>query len=157
MKKCLVLQKGDVLPTAEELDAIDSFRPNRNYRQHYQNVLDSHTAFRILGSRAISPDEVKEAFIQLRAAFQSWAEMGSLLTPYFHITIHMEPVFYLKGPMYAWWAFHSERNNGRLGKFNNNGHSGGEMEGTMMRAAWKSILIKRLVGPIALCRTVRKC
>ena len=32
----------------------------------------------------------------------------------------------------ALWAFGYERNNGTLGRFNHNGHSGGELEATIM-------------------------
>ncbi|KAJ7479156.1 hypothetical protein FB451DRAFT_1172268 [Mycena latifolia] len=50
------------------------------------------------------------------------------------------------GPAPGCWAFAYERNNGLLGRFNHNGHSGGEMEGTMMRGWWKATLIQDLIS-----------
>ncbi|KAJ7432669.1 hypothetical protein B0H11DRAFT_1759884 [Mycena galericulata] len=55
------------------------------------------------------------------------------LVPYFHYAIHLEDQFLKYGPGPGWWTYCYERNNGLLGRFNTNGHSGGEMEGTMMR------------------------
>jgi len=57
----------------------------------------------------------------------------------------MEPQFLKWGPCYGWWVFAYERNNGWLGRTNNNGHSGGELEATMMRRWWKVIFIQDLL------------
>ncbi|KAJ7236617.1 hypothetical protein C8J57DRAFT_1439267 [Mycena rebaudengoi] len=43
------------------------------------------------------------------------------------------PQLYAMGPLYAWWTYAYERNNGLLGRFNHNDHSGGQLKGTMMR------------------------
>ncbi|KAJ7018533.1 hypothetical protein C8F04DRAFT_877254, partial [Mycena alexandri] len=63
------------------------------------------------------------------------------LVPYFHLATHLQPQFLRHGPGPGWWTFGYERNNGFLGRFNTNGHSGGEIEGTMMRGWWKATLI----------------
>ncbi|KAJ7262555.1 hypothetical protein C8J57DRAFT_1231919 [Mycena rebaudengoi] len=92
-----------------------------------------------------NPNEVRRGFSALSNAVQSWARMHCHLTPYFHLAFHTEPQFYAMGPMYNWWTFGYERNNGFLGRFNHNGHSGGELEGTMMRHWWKTTFIHDLI------------
>ena len=71
--------------------------------------------------------------------------MGCHLTPYFHLAMHIEPQFLKWGPCYGLRVFMYERNNGWLGRTNHNGHSGGELEATMMWHWWKVIFIQDLV------------
>jgi hypothetical protein len=74
------------------------------------------------------------------------------LVPYFHYAaVHLEPQFLKHGPGPGWWTYAYERNNSFLGRFNTNGHSGGELEGTMMRGWWKATLIQDLVSQESLC------
>ena len=68
------------------------------------------------------------------------------LTPYFHLLTHGDSFIYRLGPVYRFWLFGPESNNGRLVKVNTNGHTGGELEGTMMRSWIKNILIHDLVS-----------
>ena len=118
---------------------------NRSLWRHYNTVVEFSAAVRIPASRSISPDEVRRGCTALSCSFQSWAQMGCHLTPYFHLAMHMEPQFLKWGPCYGWWVFAYERNNGWLGQTNHNGHSGGELEATMMRRWWKVIFVQDLV------------
>ncbi|TFK58870.1 hypothetical protein BDN72DRAFT_781477 [Pluteus cervinus] len=129
----------------EAKDEIDSITMDRSYHPHYNAILEFTAAIRILASRSISPADVKRAFMILSHAIQTWAKMHCHLTPYFHLALHMESQFLRYGPAYGWWTYPYERNNGFLGRFNHNGHAGGEIEGTMMRGWWKATLIQQLV------------
>ncbi|ETW82454.1 hypothetical protein HETIRDRAFT_426132 [Heterobasidion irregulare TC 32-1] len=51
-------------------------------------------------------------------------------------------------PVHGFWLFGPEPNNGHLVKVNTNGHTGGELEGTMMQSWIKNILIHDLVRMI---------
>ena len=139
-------------PSEEDLDRIKSAKMDRSLRRHYDVVLEFSAAICILSSQEISPNEVKRGCAALSRSVQSWARMGCHLTPYFHFAMHMEPQFLQFGLAYGWWAFSYERNNGFLGRFNHNGHSGGELEGTMMRGWWKTIFIQDLV-----CQMISTC
>ncbi|TFK59319.1 hypothetical protein BDN72DRAFT_780904, partial [Pluteus cervinus] len=130
----------------QEKQQIKTVTMDRSYRHHYDTLLEFTAAIRILATRSISPASVKRAFIMLRRAIQTWARMHAHLTPYFHLAIHMEDQFLKYGPTYSWWTYPYERNNGFLGRFNHNGHTGGELEGTMMRGWWKSIFIQKLIS-----------
>ncbi|KAJ7453725.1 hypothetical protein FB451DRAFT_1050022, partial [Mycena latifolia] len=67
-------------------------------------------------------------------------------TPNFHLSTHTDLFIWAFGPGYAWWVFPFERHLGRLGRFKTNGHTGGELEATMMRSWWKSIYCQDLVS-----------
>jgi hypothetical protein len=142
------MKNHNAAPSAEVLRTMQSLKMDRSLRRHYAAILEFSAAVRILASRAISPNEVRRGFAALSEALQSWARMNCHLTPYFHLILHMESQYYRLGPCYGWWAFAYERNNGTLGRFNNNGHSGGELECTIMRCWWKSLLIHDLVRPL---------
>jgi len=131
--------------TDVEVSRVKRATMNRSLRRHYDTVVEFSAAVRILASWSISPNEVRRGSAALSRSFQSWARMGCHLTPYFHLAMHMEPQFLKWGPCYAWWVFAYERNNGWLGRTNHNGHSGGELEATMMRRWWKVIFIQDLV------------
>jgi hypothetical protein len=60
----------------------------------------------------------------------------------------MESQYLQMGPCYGWWVYAYERNNGWLGRTKHNGHSGGELEATMMRRWWKVKFIQDLVCPL---------
>ncbi|KAJ7728159.1 hypothetical protein DFH07DRAFT_757370 [Mycena maculata] len=90
-------------------------------------------------------DDATRARTFLSEAFSSWARMNCLLTPNFHFATHVDLFLWAFGPAYAWWVFPFERHLGRLGRFKTNGHSGGELEATMMRSWWKSIYCQDLV------------
>jgi hypothetical protein len=142
-------------PSNEELRELQAISMDRSLRRHYSAILEYSSAIRILASRTISPNEVRRGFAALAGSFQSWARMNCHLTPYFHLALHMEDQYYHLGPCYGWWAFGYERNNGTLGRFNHNGHSGGELEATIMRSWWKGLLVHDLVCP-SLTSIVRK-
>ncbi|KAJ7756554.1 hypothetical protein B0H16DRAFT_1538396 [Mycena metata] len=147
VRKCLLesYMADNPNPSDSEINRIKKVKMDRSLRRHYEAILEFTAAVRILSTREISPNEVKRGFAALGNAVQSWARMFCHLTPYFHLAFHTEPQFYGMGPMYGWWAFGYERNNGFLGRFNHNGHSGGELEGTMMRRWWKTIFIHDLL------------
>lgn len=143
MRENLLAKNPDA--TEEELEHIKSVKMDRSLRRHYDTVVQFTAAIRIITSNAISPNEVRRGCGTLEREIQTWARMNCHLVPYFHFAIHLEPQFYKHGPASGWWTYPYERNNGFLGRFNNNGHSGGEMEGTMMRGWWKTTLIQDLV------------
>jgi hypothetical protein len=132
-------------PSEVEINQIKSATMDRSLRRHYDNVVEFSVATRTLTSYSISPNDVKRGCAALCRSAQTWARMGCHLTPYYHLCMHLEPQFLRLGPCPGWWVFPYERNNGFLGRFNHNGHSGGEMEGTMMRGWWKTIFIQDLV------------
>ncbi|KAJ7741809.1 hypothetical protein DFH07DRAFT_777994 [Mycena maculata] len=128
--------------------AIEATGASRNYQDHYLNVLRYCTASRIIVTRAISPSDATRGRTFLSEAFSSWARMNCLLTPNFHFTTHTDLFLWAFGPAYAWWVFPFERHLGRLGRFKTNGHSGGELEATMMRSWWKSIYCQDLISTL---------
>lgn len=134
------------LDYADAADDMRSATIDHNYSHHYDNVLELCTAIRIWASRTISPQEVLRAHHCLSNACQSWCRMGCHLTPNFHLSTHLIDFFLRLGPAYAWWTYPYERNNGFLGRFKNNGHTGGELEVTMMRGWVKAQLISDLVS-----------
>lgn len=132
--------------TVHDYDAIEATGASRNYQDHYLNVLRFCTASRVIVTRAISPNEASRARTFLSEAFSSWSNMNCLLTPNFHLAMHTDLFISAFGPAYAWWVFPFERHLGRLGRFKTNGHSGGELEATMMRSWWKTIYCQDLVS-----------
>ncbi|KAJ7208732.1 hypothetical protein C8J57DRAFT_1610075 [Mycena rebaudengoi] len=144
MREHLLAKNPDA--TADELDAIKSVTMDRSLRKHYDAIVQFTAAVRILATNSISPNEVKRGSAALERAIQSWARMHCHLVPYFHLAIHLQPQFLKHGPGPGWWTYSYERNNGFLGRFNHNGHSGGEIEGTMMRGWWKTTLIQDLIS-----------
>lgn len=137
----------DIDSTAEDLDA-----PSRNYHDHYLNSLRFCAAIRIIVSQEISADEAERGQTFLSQAFASWAEMRCHLTPNFHRGMHILEYILAYGPVYGWWVFCYERFIGMVGKFNNNGHGGGELEATIMRGWWKTIRCQELVcGLLCIC------
>ncbi|KAF7327332.1 hypothetical protein MKEN_00310800 [Mycena kentingensis (nom. inval.)] len=132
--------------TEAQLDAVDATVMNRSYRKHFDTLLMFTAAVRILTSNSISPNEVMRGCDMLETAIQSYARMHAHLVPYFHLVVdHLRKTFLRWGPAPGWWTFAYERNNGFLGRFNHNGHSGGELEGTMMRGFWKTVMIQDLI------------
>jgi hypothetical protein len=131
--------------TAEDYEAIEATGASRSYTDHYLNVLRFCTAIRVIATRSISPNEASRARTFLSEAFSSWASMNCPLTPNFHLSTHTDLFIWAFGPGYGWWVFPFERHLGRLGRFKTNGHSGGELEATMMRSWWKTIYTQDLV------------
>ena len=78
--------------------------------------------------------------------------MNCHLMPYCHLLMHGAYFILCLGPVYAFWTFGAERNNGWLCKINTNGHTGGELEATLMRSWIKNILIQDLVSRYLLTR-----
>ncbi|KAJ7347668.1 hypothetical protein DFH08DRAFT_936539 [Mycena albidolilacea] len=114
----------------DELESIDTIKMDRSLRRHYETVVQFTAAVRIITSNSISPNEVRRGCGALELAVQSWARMHCHLVPYFHFAaLHLEEQFLKHGPAPGWWTYPYERKNGFLGRFNHNGHSGGELEG----------------------------
>ncbi|KAJ6530158.1 hypothetical protein B0H19DRAFT_1273823 [Mycena capillaripes] len=132
-------------PTQAEIDATKAIKMDRSLRRHYDAIVQFTASVRILTSHSISPNEVKRGCGALERSIQSLARMHCHLVPYFHFAVHLEPQFLRHGPGPGWWTFPYERNNGLLGRFKHNGHSGGEIEGKMMRGWWKATLIQDLI------------
>ncbi|KAJ7434622.1 hypothetical protein FB451DRAFT_1063278 [Mycena latifolia] len=145
MRENLLAKNPDA--TDAELKQIDTVKMDRSLRRHYDLVVQFTAAVRIMASNSISPNEVKRGCGALERTIRTWAQMNCHLVPYFHYAaVHMAPQYLKHGPVPGWWTFPYERNNGFLGRFNHNGHSGGEMEGTMMRGWWKTTLIQDLIS-----------
>ncbi|KAJ7696410.1 hypothetical protein B0H16DRAFT_1350491, partial [Mycena metata] len=144
MRENLLAKNPDA--TEDELEALKSITMDRSLRRHYEAVVQFTAAVRILTSNSISPNEVERGCDALERTLQEWARMHCHLVPYSHLAVHLRPQYYKHGPVPGWWTFPYERDNGFLGRFNHNGHSGGEMEGTMMRGWWKTTLIQDLIS-----------
>ncbi|KAJ7051311.1 hypothetical protein C8F01DRAFT_1222141 [Mycena amicta] len=144
LRQSMLFKNPDV--SVEELENVDSVTMDRSLKRHYDTLLQFTAAVRILISNSISPNEVVRGCDMLENSIQSYARMHAHLTPYFHLVVdHLRDSFLRHGPAPNWWTFPYERNNGYLGRFNHNGHSGGELEGTMMRGFWKTVLIQDLI------------
>ena len=124
----------------------DDVSMDRNYQRHFKTVLDACSAIHIWTAQSITLDEAQRAQDYHTRACRAWSLMHCHLTPYFHLLTHGDSFIYRLGPVYGFWLFGPESNNGRLVKVNTNGHTGGELEGTMMRSWIKNILIHDLVS-----------
>ncbi|KAI0040649.1 hypothetical protein FA95DRAFT_1647854, partial [Auriscalpium vulgare] len=134
-------------PTEEDYERARSKKTSRNYREHYEALLKFTVAARILSAESISVNDVERGTQLLCEAFQMWAAMGCSLTPYCHLMTHIKSQYLRLGPIAyttAAWAY--ERNNGDLKKVHHNGHTGGELEATMMRAWWTRVRIVDLIN-----------
>ncbi|KIP04677.1 hypothetical protein PHLGIDRAFT_120505 [Phlebiopsis gigantea 11061_1 CR5-6] len=128
-----------------DLIAAAAMKMSRNYREHYANVLEHCTCVRIWASRSITPEEARRAQECHGRACRAWARMQCHLLPNFHLSEHNEPTILRMGPIYVFWTFPTEQHNGFLKKFRLNYHTGGELEGTMMRGWVKYTLIYELI------------
>ncbi|KAI0037613.1 hypothetical protein FA95DRAFT_1457055, partial [Auriscalpium vulgare] len=91
--------------TASDIEENYELSPSRNYREHFENVLDYCVSTRIWGSQSITPDEARRAEAYHGRALRSWADMHCHLTPYFHLMMHHSPDIYRHGPSYSHWLF----------------------------------------------------
>lgn len=123
----------------------DLAKMSRNYKNHYDCVLDHSTAIRIYASQSITPQEIKRASQSHSRACRGWARMNCHLTPNFHLSEHNSEFLLAYGPPYGYWGYPMERHNGFLKNFTHNGHTGGELEATLMRGWLKYTLISDLV------------
>lgn len=139
-------------PDADADDYINSAEllPSRNYQDHYTNVLRFCASTRILTAHEITPLEALRGQTFLSDAFQSWASMNCHLKPNAHNSMHLYEYILMYGPFYGWWVYCYERFIGTLAKFKNNGHGGGELEGTFMRGWWKVIRCQELVSQFSI-------
>lgn len=72
--------------------------------------------------------------------------MNVHMTPYFHLALHAIDPLTRFGPTYGWHVDPYERHNGTCGRFNHNGHAGGELEAMIMRSWWRGQLVTTLVS-----------
>jgi|SRR5882762_713404 hypothetical protein len=100
----------------------------------YQLCLLLSTAVRLFTSRAVTLSDVDRAQLLLKLYCLQSLRMKIHLKPNHHLAMHYRLFFQLFGPVYAWWLFAFEPFNGLLEKVNLNGHAGGVMELTLMRA-----------------------
>lgn len=130
----------------QNIKIADTVTMNRSYYRHYLVVLEFCTAHNIFSSQSITQEQAEHAQACHNSACQSWARMRCHLTPNFHYCTHLSEYIGRLGPVYGWWTYPYERNNGFLTKVNHNGHVGGELEATLMRAWVKCSLVQDLVS-----------
>ncbi|CDO73032.1 hypothetical protein BN946_scf185007.g86 [Trametes cinnabarina] len=136
---------ADPETTGKDMEELAHLRMSRNYRDHYETTMEWATSLRIYGSQSISVEETMRAADCHARACQAWARMFCHLMPYFHIMMHLWFWILFLGPVYAWWCYAFERNNGFLARLRHNGHTGGQLEATMMRGWTKSMLLFELI------------
>ncbi len=136
---------ADPETTLADMEELAQLRMNRNYLQHFNVTMEWASAIRIYGSQSISVAETDRAADCHERACQTWTRMFCHLVPYFHILMHLWFWILMLGPVYGWWTYPYERNNGFLAKLRHNGKVGGEIEATMMRGWTKAVLIFELV------------
>lgn len=142
-RKKAAAQHDDV--DADAFQIIDNTPTSRDYQEHYDAMMLFCAAIRIFASRSITRTESTRAQELLSRACSLWAGMHCHMTPNFHISMHFNMFILMLGPAYAWWEWAYERHLGRVARFKTNGHSGGEMEATMMRRWLKMSLCQDLV------------
>ncbi|KAI0819258.1 hypothetical protein BC628DRAFT_1333482, partial [Trametes gibbosa] len=86
-RRAHALQEGNVEPA--DLEYMVHETADRNYRTHYDAVLNWCVAMRIWASRSITVDEISRAHDCHMFACQAWTRMLCHLTPYFHLMMHM--------------------------------------------------------------------
>jgi hypothetical protein len=118
---------------------------SRNYRDHYECVLDHCSSVRIYASRSITPNEILRAKERHSRACRNWALMKCHLTPNFHLSEHNPDFLLAYGPPYGYWGYPMEQHNGFLKSFCHNGHPASELEATLLRAWIKNSLVSDLV------------
>ncbi|VDC05402.1 unnamed protein product [Peniophora sp. CBMAI 1063] len=128
-----------------DLEALEDNHMSKNYHNHYRNVLRMCAGLRQLWTRTTYLDDAEEGQKYLSQAFQSWANMGCHLKPNFHLACHSLEWIECFGTFYAFSAWAFERCMGILSKFKTNNRSGGELECTLMRAWWNTILCQDLI------------
>ncbi|RDX44360.1 hypothetical protein OH76DRAFT_1458045 [Lentinus brumalis] len=132
--------------TDEEMAELASLHMDRNYRRHFETIMEWSTAIRIYGSQSITVEETMRAADAHARACQSWVRMFCHLVPYFHILMHLWMWILLLGPVYGWWTYPYGRANGYLSRIKHNGKTGtGEIESTLMRGWTKMLLIHELI------------
>ena len=118
---------------------------SRRVWDHYLNVLRFCAGLRIFVCRSLTPADAMRAQTFFSQAAQSWASMKCHLTPNFHLSMHTLEWALCWGVLYVFWVFGYERFMGIISRFNTNGHAGGALECTLMRAWWKTHLCQELV------------
>lgn len=134
--------------TPDDLEAASNVKMDRNLRSHFNAALEHATAVRLWATHNITPHDAQRAQECHGRACRSWARMFCHLTPNFHLSEHNIDNILRLGPFPSWWGFPFEQFNGFLKRFKNNGHTGGQLELTMMRGWWKYTLLSDLVRQI---------
>lgn len=131
----------------DALEAAANKIASRNYADHYHAACSFATGASIILRQTITRRESQRARSFFQWSFGKFADMGVLLTPNFHTTIHIvDEWIELFSSVYGWWAYAFERMNGVVGSTNINGHRGGEIEATMLRAWVKTMCMQDLVS-----------
>ncbi|EIW77947.1 hypothetical protein CONPUDRAFT_61597 [Coniophora puteana RWD-64-598 SS2] len=128
-----------VPPTSDPSEVSELFRS-----LEYRPLSDSRqavAAVRILSSREISMSQARTGQSFLAQYCQRLLALDIRLRPNHHAAMHTADIIQLFGPVYAWWLFAFERFNGMLERVKHNGHDGGQMELTLMRAWVQTHLI----------------
>lgn len=145
------LAARDPAATHQDLEDAGAMRMCRNYRAHFDTLIEHMTAIRLWATHQISPQNIRRAQACHGRACRSWVRMHAHLTPNFHLSEHNEDHLLRYGPFPSWWGFPMEQHNGFMKGFRLNGHTGGELEATMMRGWWKYSLLSDLVRVSLLC------
>ncbi|KAF8606147.1 hypothetical protein BDV93DRAFT_437595 [Ceratobasidium sp. AG-I] len=130
------------------LDDLPGFRTSRNYALHYEQALKFSVAMRTLVCHSISANDAHLAQDLLEQVCREYVRMGVHLPPNFHNAMHIEESIYKYGSVYEWWVWAFERHNKILRSVNTNGHGGGTLERTIMRAWWKVLSMQSLVSQL---------
>ena len=129
----------------DDFQTIDDTPTSQNYQNHYEAILLFCAAIRIFASQSITRRESGRSQELLSSACTLWADMHCHMTPNFHTSMHFQLFILFLSPAYAWWEWAYEHHLGHVSCFSTNGHSGGEMEATMMRKWLKMSLCQDLV------------
>ncbi|EIW80779.1 hypothetical protein CONPUDRAFT_57284, partial [Coniophora puteana RWD-64-598 SS2] len=114
---------------------------SRDRHQLYDAILLLCAAVRIFSSREISMHQAQTAQEFLAQYCQRCIALDIPLRPNHHASMHTSEMVKRFGPVYSWWLFAFERFNGMLERVKHNGHDGGQMELTLMRAWVQTHLI----------------
>lgn len=126
---------------------------DRNYRCHYNNVLQLCAAVQIWALHTITPAEAWHA--QKAHVCHSRTSMNCHLMPNFYLGMHHEEAILCFGPVYAWWGYAIEQNDSFLKKICNNAYTGSQVESILMQGWIKYSLISDLVSRLFLMVTKR--
>ena len=117
----------DNYPTLESCGSV------RNRRLVLLNIIRYCLALRKILPHNISRRGISEAQRLFSRVAVVFVRLNMCLTPSFHYLQHLEDFLLKFGSIYETWSFPYERANRVLININNNGHTGGELETTMMR------------------------
>ncbi|EUC56821.1 transposase family Tnp2 protein [Rhizoctonia solani AG-3 Rhs1AP] len=129
----------------QDCPRVEDCFPSRNLRFHYKQVLSYSIATGTLDKRTVTPAEIEFGAQLLETICIDYAENNIPLPPNFHMMMHLEEPMLKYGSLYNSHVWALERANGVLSGMKHNGHSGGELEGTLMRGWWGIANLQNLI------------